>query len=686
MFDAVCIVLLIIELLTIAWFIYGKFKKKKMSDTAIFVGIAFIINILTNLIPYLYERIILNHEVNIFFEVIKSVITTPKAFVGLIDFDGAVEFSKYMPVYPYVFLLGSLIAVSGTVSATVEAYYHQIFNGFRTTLNLNKDKCDVVIGLSEQALLYAKNNKGCIVLSNETISKERLITHVSKGYIIWNKVFDLNLLKSRVFNKKTQYNIICFSEVNKFLKYLEMFISYQKLDVSKKKKIDLFLEVQENKIETVRREIIEKNHLESVVTVFSRNELMARDFVEKHPITKYLPKEVFEEDTSIKSTENIHIFFLGVTKLNEELFKQFSINNQLVTFKNNQYKIHPINYYFYDENKKNDNYIIKDLITDINSLEKDKYLDVPEVPFNVTYSNEPVSSKQTIKNIISKVEEKNSHVLIIVDLDDEYRDVDLGARINGLLSKYDNYHVFVCGEENYNVNENHLTYYGNSKKILTHEVIVNESLSTMAKEMNKMYYKQQLADKKDDPNFLELVENEAQKSWEKLNYFSLYSNIHLALSLRFKLNLLGLDYIKDGKGENIDLITSCYDVNSFDKDYSSYFKRNKRNAILAYEHARWNAYHLAHEFMPLEKEEIIVSYKDESKVKFVTKNVLLKRHACLTSFNGLDELTKHLTKLASKELNKEISIDTYDFYKYDESLILDAPEIMKELGYSIKKL
>lgn len=686
MFDAVCIVLLIIELLTIAWFIYGKIKKKKMSDTAIFVGIAFVINILTNLIPYLYERIILNHEVNIFFEVIKSVITTPKAFVGLIDFNGAVEFSKYMPVYPYVFLLGSLIAVSGTVSATVEAYYHQIFNGFRTTLNLNKDKCDVVIGLSEQALLYAKNNKGCIVLSNETINKERLITHVSKGYIIWNKVFDLNLLKSRVFNKKTQYNIICFSEDNEFLKYLEMFISYQKLDVSKKKKIDLFLEVQENKIETVRREIIEKNHLESVVTVFSRNELMARDFVEKHPITKYLPKEVFEEDTSIKSTENIHIFFLGVTKLNEELFKQFSINNQLVAFKDNQYKIHPINYYFYDENKKNDNYIIKDLITDINSLEKDKYLDVPEVPFNVTYSNEPVSSKQTIKNIISKVEEKNSHVLIIVDLDDEYRDVDLGARINGLLSKYDNYHVFVCGEENYNVNENHLTYYGNSKKILTHEVIVNESLSIMAKEMNKMYYKQQLADKKDDPNFLELVENEAQKSWEKLNYFSLYSNIHLALSLRFKLNLLGLDYIKDGKGENIDLITSCYDVNSFDKDYSSYFKRNKRNALLAYEHARWNAYHLAHEFMPLEKEEIIVSYKDESKVKFVTKNVLLKRHACLTSFNGLDELTKHLTKLASKELNKEISIDTYDFYKYDESLILDAPEIMKELGYSIKKL
>ena len=681
MFYAVCIILLIIEVCTLAWFISGKLKKKNINDTAIYIGVAYIINLAINLIPYLYERIILNQETNILFEVLKSVISTPQAFIGLVDFDKALEFSSYISIYPYTFLLGTLIAVSGTLYATIEAFYHQIINSFKVNLSLIKDKCDIVIGTDSEALLYAKNNKNCIVVANKPLEKNTLISYISKGYIVWNKVFSSNLLKTKNFNKKTVYNFICFSKDNEFIKYLESFISYKK-EEKQHKNIRLFLEVEENKIETLRREIVEKNNQEDMITVFSKNELTARDFVENHPVTKYLPDGVILNDSTIKSIEKINCFFVGLSKLSEEILKQFIIENQLIKVENNQYKNHPINYYLFDEKKKNNNYIIKDLLDELKGLNPSEYVDIPEVPFNLEYSDDVSNFKDVIKQIINKVKEKNSYTFIIVDLDDEFKDVDLGAKIKDLLSPYENYHIFVCGKEKYHVDDVKLTYYGSNAKILTHDVIVNESLSIMGKTVNKMYFKQQMQDEKDKPNYLSLVEEKANSSWKKQSYFTMYSNIYSALSLRVKLNLLGLDYVNDGNKNNLDLIKEKYGKDH-EKDYESYFKLTKRNALIAQEHARWNAYHLVNEFMPLKKEEISVSKIEEDKVSFKTKNMQLKKHACLVSYEGLDKLSSYLAEKATKSLGKDVSKEQYDLYVYDCALIESSEELLSELGCSI---
>jgi hypothetical protein len=182
-------------------------------------------------------------------------------------------------------------------------------------------------------------------------------------------MFTKDLLKSKGLNRKTQYNLICFSKENEFFKHLDVFISYKNETVSNIKNIELYLEVEENKIETIRREIVEKNHKEDVITIFSRNELMARDFIENNPVTKHLPKGAILADTTVKSTEKINCFFLGLTKLSEEILRQHIIENQLITVENNKYKNHPLNYYIYDETGKSSNYIIKDLLEVENVVE-----------------------------------------------------------------------------------------------------------------------------------------------------------------------------------------------------------------------------------------------------------------------------------------------------------------------------
>ena len=267
-------------------------------------------------------------------------------------------------------------------------------------------------------------------------------------------------------------------------------------------------------------------------------------------------------------------------------------------------------------------------------------------------------------------------------MDDEFRDVELGVRIKTLLSKYNNYHVFVNGCEEYHVNEEKLTYYGSTKTILSHNVIVNDELSIIARTVNKMYYQEKLIEYKEKENYNALVERQANESWINQSYFSMYSNIYSALSLRIKLNLLGLDYVADGKKENLELISQRYNE-GLQKE--SYFIRSKRNALLAHEHARWNAYHLLNEFMPLKKDDITYVVKD-GKVKFTIKDMEAKKHACLISFKGLDKLSIYLANQASKLLDKELSKEDYDYYIYDEALIRSAKGLLEELGYSVKEL
>ena len=176
----------------------------------------------------------------------------------------------------------------------------------------------------------------------------------------------------------------------------------------------------------------------------------------------------------------------------------------------------------------------------------------------------------------------------------------------------------------------------------------------------------------------------ALKIWNNSDNFTMNSNVSAALNLRVKLNLLGLDYINDGKGENTDLLKEVYQIKE-NYSYDEYFNESIRNALLAEEHARWNAYHLLNGYLPLDFDDIKVKSHDDLKVYYINKNKVTKEHACLTTFNGLDNLTTYLVDMSSKILNKKIDKSAHDYYIADELLIKVAGKMLKEIGYSIIK-
>lgn len=673
MWNIISILILIIEAVLLLAFVVGRFKKRRFNETALFIGAVLVVNFSLYLVPYLYGVLELGDESNIIVGLIGCLGSSIQLFVGEPEVEAIAEFTNVFAHFSVAYMLGVLIALLTTVSTAIEAFSTSIVNGFRLAKTLKKDSCDIVVGNGAKALHYAKTCNAVLLLDD--VDKETVKELIEDGYAVLRKGFTVQLLGSRQFNAATRYNIVC-TEAEKTLDYIDTFITYKKAETNAKN-IYLYVELEGEKAETVRREIIEKNEMEAFIDTFSTSELLARTFIEANPVTKYLPKE-YIENAAIKTGTEISVFVLGFGTLGQEIYRQSVLNNQLVTF-DGEYKVLPISYYLCDMGIDATEWNIGGLPEALGELNAAEYFPLPEMPFKTNAIDRTPASREVLTAIKKQVQKDNNYTLVIIDTDEDCRNIEIGAKLKTMLFGSENYHIFVRSETAYTEDDEIVTYFGNSEDVFNHDVIVNDSLSAMAKKLNKVYTAQYAdAEERNRSDFAHYIQEKAEKDWQGLDYFTLYSNIYSAMNLRTKLNLLGLDYVKDGNGANTALIGERHGHKG-EYAYSEYFTPSVHNALIAQEHARWNAYHLLSEYLPLDKNGITVKSQDGKKVRFNVKNTAAKKHACLTTYSGLNDLSAYL---AQKAGNGCTAAD-YDYYIYDEMLITSAEELLTSLGYSV---
>ena len=673
MWNGISIFILIVEVILLISFIIGRFKKKKLNETTTYLAVVFLVNLALNLVPYLYNVIVLKEKVNHVFGLFGCVMSAVQMFIGQGGGEAAIAFSEIVPIFAYAYILAVLISLIAVITAAIEAFRNTIVNSFRLTNAMKQTDCDVVMGNSPRALRYAKSYN-TVLLLDDSVSKDTINELIEDEYVILHKGFTENLLKGYPFNTTTRYNLICINE-EKILDCVDTFIAYKKA-AQKSKNIYLYVEMEGEKAETIRREIIEKNGMEAYINTFSMNELLVRTLIEEHPITKHIPNSYIEEATIKQGTE-INVFTLGFGKFCKEWYRQSILNNQLITF-DGEYKVLPINYFLCDTNIDTTEWNIGGLAEELGEYNTAEYFPLPELPYKTLTIDKSPASREVLKAIKAKVQKDNSYTLIIVDTNEDCHNIEIAAKLNSALFDRDNYQMFVRSEAAFTEDNANTTYFGKSESVLNHDVIVNDSLSVMAKKLNEVYTAQYAgAEERKRPDFTDYIQKKAEKDWADLDYFTMYSNIYSAMNLRVKLNLLGLDYIKNNNGNNA-LIEERYDHKG-EYAYSEYFTPSVRNALIAQEHARWNAYHLLGEFLPLNKNGITIKSDDGKIVRFNVKNTVAKKHACLTTFNGLNDLSSYL---AEKAGNGCTAAD-YDYYIYDEMLITSVKELLTSLGYSV---
>jgi len=648
--------------------IFFVFRKKSALKTFIFIGFVFVLNLTNHFLPAFYEKLVLQEERSFFLYFIDSISASIKTLV--VDTDSSIveNYAAKFPIYVYVYSIGVALAIATTSFAAISAFGLRILNAFKIASFVGGKSCDVIAGFTDEALLYAKSHKSSIVILPESADKNHANELINNGYSVMRKKITKEFLNSRLFNCKTRYNVIFPNEKNDYYATIGDIISYFD-SRTKNKNFYFYIEADENALSVAKRQIdsLGEKYRERII-LFSRNELIARKFVNENPITKGMPKSFFEEDSSIKKDVSLNVFMLGFNNLSFEIYKQFVINNQLAVYSNGEYRAFPVNYFIYDKEAKENSWEINGLSDTLKALfeNKDEYFPIPDMPYNTKYINETRYEFNCIKEIVKTIDKENSYSYIIVDTDSVYKNFEIADRFNLLLNECDNFRIFMYNNSSL-PEYSFATCYGDTGSLFNHDVIVNEELADIAKSINKFY--------------------QGKDNWNELTYFDMYSNISLASSMRLKLNLLGLDYVNDGKANGEHLVKEAFkSLDDTTLTYSNYFDKSKKNALLAQEHFRWNAYHLMSGYLPMKKKRIVVEKDENDKIKKVVKDNLQKKHSCITTYKGLDDLSKYLADRANiVSDNKAHTPADFDYYKYDDLLLRTMGDFLKENNYSVFK-
>ncbi|MEE0945893.1 MAG: hypothetical protein U0M42_03570 [Acutalibacteraceae bacterium] len=710
MWEKISLAVLVAEIVLLLFFFLSKFIFTKYKNPIIFILIAFFLNFGLHLIPLFYSFFELKQESNLILEVVDRFGGSLKMLGGETNPDFLSPLSSDVPVFNVTFLFGTVFSVLSSLNAAITVFSQILRNRMRLSFKLNKKECDIVVGTSENALKYAENSP-CVILSDTVLDRDTVKDLVDKGYTVLNRNFTSQLLNGFLFNKRTHYNIICFDNKDSCLEYINTYLNCSKT-CKAKKNIKLYIEMDSSKAEIIQAEIINNSDLKSKIVTFSADELICRRFTMSNPLTKYLPRTFFEEDSSLKSEATIKVDFIGFGSTNREMYRQCVNNNQFVKWNEQEktYDVYPVNYSIYDTDISSSHRYINGLNEDLKELKQDDYFPLPTVPFKtkllsfVPHFSEESEDTKHFKDVVDNLAtDKNSYNWIIIDTKDFYQNIKIGAKLRSMLDGRDNYHIFIYSAFSFPENDEHITYWGNPEEIFNHDVVVNNRLSYLAFIINKKY-----VDKNKN------IEKEIKESWEELDHFKRFANTYAAINLKFKLNLLGLDIKKTEDEPNIEASRKLLDEKYISKIqhtcYEDYKKRSTRNAIIAQEHARWNAYYLLKGFMPFEKSKIKVIEKSQEEVdKLIAKNgelkpfdtkklikddMKLKLHACITTHSGLYDLFHYYAQLMSKAEGVDCSINNVECFVYDDILSKiqkgtakdDICEFLGDLKYEITQL
>lgn len=622
------------------------------------------------------------------------------------------------PIYYADFVIAYILGVSAVILSVASFFGRRISNFISGKILLRKN-CDIVLGNSASAVKYCKRTKDSLILCTDISGQ---------GYadLLKEKVTVIRLADAKLISVKLKrggYNIIVFRDGNhSYTKIMETFIQMKPKDA-----INLYLEANQQETKILKEKFLTKADSNSKVyaTGFNKYELMARKFVADFPITKFIPRTFYNENFTLKSDKQINVVFIGFGKVNYQLFRMCSMQFQFAGEKDGRLASKPVKYYVYDDKSRAlHNEFFSRIQFEIEEEFKDCDFPEPEKICELKTKKIDINSVKAKKKFKSLVTE-DSFTYFIVSLDSDLEDASYAQTIKRILDDGGNYRIFVRAKndngENLNDLDEQIIYFGEEKKLYTHENIINDDLTELAQRINLLYNRianppewlkklqsdkditgeeqrkvlnANLADKK--------VKDYMKRIWSELPYIEQASNLYHAVNLPFKLNLLGFDMVKKRSEDDFGITEAEFNEHYKNSgraekysDYSFFFGTESSNVLAYNEHSRWNALYVLYDYKQMKKADMQVAESKDEKgnvIKTVPhKNIALKQHACITTYYGLDQLIKFKYELINNETltesgykNNERLQSLSKIYAYD---YMDLDRLYSEItamGYILK--
>lgn len=327
------------------------------------------------------------------------------------------------------------------------------------------------------------------------------------------------------------------------------------------------------------------------IRLLNRYEQIAFDFVDRYPLTRFMTEEHIDYTRGlIKKDTEINVCFVGFGRTNRQIFLKTISNAQFFAEVDGKIVHKKVHYYVYDKSEtykdKNLNqtyfryslefykeyrrYREEALNSGVNEgNESWNYLPLPDYPaddwfnpqlngdmseacehFKKHFCKTDINSYDfydELKNIVCK---KNSYTYIVVAFGKDLENIDLSKKISARLKtwgKSDSTHIFVKVRSDVLAKNDgdSIIRFGSTRSVYDLNKIVDNPIQKIA------YFKSFKYTRSSDGN-AEERRRDAVKNWMRSSPEQKLSNFYCCLNLRTKLNLLGLDYVKDagsGRGD-----------------------------------------------------------------------------------------------------------------------------------------
>ncbi len=446
------------------------------------------------------------------------------------------------------------------------------------------------------------------------------------------------------------------------------------------------------------------------VTSVNKYKKIGADFVEKYPLAKFMDERQIDYKTSlIKKDVNINFFMICFGKVSRQIFLTSISNNQFLAEGENGPELKKVKYHIFDKevarNNKNLNHNYyryrNEVIVDDNHNPKD-YLPLPSLPAEENYYHFDINNEKLYTELKKCVDGKNDANFVLVSFGTDLENIDMAQKLVEKRREWGKNLVIFVRTHNRTKEQEALEaegciFIGNEKEIVYNiDRILSDEIHRIAIMRNEDYdleYATSEPDIEITDEFIAEKKYESFKKWHtKMHRFVRESNIYAAMSIKAKLNLMGLDYCKEDANDEPALkeeeyleIYAAGDMPRYIGEtpvgkrkligYDLNFADSRRRNMAILEHYRWNSYLISKGFVPATKEQILNEKEDG---RFTNgKNYALRRHGNLTTFDGLIEFRKLVAE------RDGVSEAKKDVIKYDYQILDDLHYFLTQSGYKI---
>lgn len=432
--------------------------------------------------------------------------------------------------------------------------------------------------------------------------------------------------------------------------------------------------------------IVEKGR--GLIKVVNKHEIMAKEVIKKYPLSKFLDTRFVESNGLVKEECTIQAIFVGYGNVNQNLYLNTVMNSQFATTLNGKLTTKTVKYHIIEKENKQYNKELNHTLfrIDSNEFNTSSYFPVPDAIHDTRYLQLNINDKEFYQTFDEIAQTPNSKTFVYISIDDDIENLDLVLKLQEHIDYYGlkDIVLFVRIRDFDSIKHlfaaekalKDIIVYGSYKDYIIGDVLFDRKLDNASISAATQYEKSRDGAKSTYPI-------KPRHNWSAIGVYKQESNRYAVLNINFKLNLLGFS-LYDESLPSVNS-TSFYDVYDHDNERSNNARLNydlktpfKARDVMAFiEHSRWNAFHIANGYIPLPKHLLTLDSN---------KDMYLKLHGCLTTFEGLIDYQNHLiAQIKDDSLTPEEKIFKVDVIKYDYDTLDELPTNIEALGQILHK-